>query len=1046
MSDDSNIDDLLFAEIGKALRSSSGARNERAQFAFPQIDNFEIVRELHRGGQGIVFEAMQQNPARRVALKVLLHGSFSSPQQRYRFEREVQLIASLNHPNIVTIFDSGTVDGQPFYVMEYLDGKPLNRDSRFERPNSGSPSECRRHIKKCLKLVQSVCEAVTCFQQRGLIHRDLKPENILLGSDGQPHIVDFGLARQSEVTTANSSQLQTQTGEFLGTLAYASPEQVSGKSDAVDTRSDVYALGVILYELLTGTLPHACDDSALEVLHRIAHDDAAAPSIANSAIDRDVDTIVLKALQRESEHRYQSAAQLAHDISQYLAGGPIEARRNSATYILRKTLRRHWVGFTTAAAFVVLLIASAVTAAILWQNAERELDRALQAEASEREARVEEAHHREEAEFRGYTASLAAAVGAIRAYRIHDAYDHLMQVPERLRAFEWRYVLSQIDLSIETWNTISGVHTLSQSADRSLLAVSGRDGSSHIIQANSGRTLVQLTDAGRVTALAFHPSNEIVVVGFESGELRDFDITNNEWSRTRTSVKGFVNNIEISPDGTRLIASAGLDPNSTGELTIRDFESDKVIVSEATWTHALDVGPDGQRLLTAGNDITVRNLSTGDLISSSDLGDSRCFHAQFSGDGSGVIAAASDQTIRTYTTDSLDEKSRFACQSARTTGLALHSEEPLAATCSSDGTVRLWDLRDGTEQSVFWGHLGWVYGVYFAPDETKLLSLDQYGAIKSWSSNVEVGDFRKDARGGTVNCVRYDSTGSTIATCANQNRIRLWDVASGKRVKTLRGDSGSVNQVRFSPDDRLLASACSDSTACLWNLESGQQRTLNGHTDEVLCLAFGPDADVVASGSKDGTVRVWDTHSGEQKHLLKSDDAAPIRSVDYIPDGQRLLLEKPGVVEVWRVSEERLERQWAIPINTFYATAALQPGGKLVAVGDDSGRIRLWDVDTGELNATIEYHAMALTALAFNPEGTRLVAASMDGVVKVWHVERRVELITLPSPGTIVRSIQFSPDGLRVAAGLHDGTMIWWETIPSSLRLGERLSPSGSGR
>lgn len=1042
MSDNSPTDDLLFAEIGEALRSQNGLRRDSVQIALPPIDNFNVIREVHRGGQGIVYEAMQQKPPRRVALKVLLHGSFSSPQQRYRFEREVEMIASLNHPNIVTIYDSGTVDEQPYYVMEYLDGKSLNRDPRFERPSDATASECRRHIRKCLELVGLVCEAVTCFQQRGLIHRDLKPENILICHDGQPHIVDFGLARQSDVTSENSSRLQTQTGEFLGTLAYASPEQVSGNSHSVDTRSDVYALGVILYELLTGVLPHSSNDSTLGRLQRIVNDDPSAPSIANSAIDRDVDTIVLKALQRDCNQRYQSADQLSEDIRQYLSGGPIEARRSSTIYVLGKTLRRHWVGFATSAAFIVLLVASTATALILWRNAEQQLNRALQAETSERQARIEEAFQREEAEFRGYTASLAATAGAIRDHRIHDAYDHLMLVPERLRGFEWRYRLSQIDLSAETWKTKHGMHTLSHSADRSILVVSGRGGSIHVIKAKSGQTVVELADAGAVTATAFHPSNEMIVVGFENGDLRDFDLADNAWSRTRKPISGFVNNIAISPDGTRLIASAGLDPNGTSELTIRDFETDKVILSEPTWAHAVEISPDGKRLLTSGNGLTIWNPTSGVLITSIDFNGSRCFHSRYSSDGSSIVAAASDQTIRILDSDSLAEESRFACQLARTTGLALHPGKQLAATCATDGTVRLWDLIKGEELNIFWGHLGWVHGLCFAPDASRLLSVDQFGAIKSWLSTADAGDFRKDARGGTVNCIRFNSTGLTVATCGNHSDIRLWDVATGAQLRALDSHSAFVNQIRFSDDDQRIAAASSNNTVELWNLESGQQRSLSGHTDEVLCVAFSPHAEVLVSGSRDGTVRIWDTESGQQTRILKPEVAAPVRSVEFLSEG-RLLLEKPGVLEVWHVRDQRLQRRWEIPMNTFYATASLHPNGTLVAAGDDAGRIGLWNVDTGELSATIEFHGMALTALAFNPDGTRLVAASMDGAVKVWHVARRVELMSLPSPETIVRSIHFSPDGLRAGAGLHDATMIWWEAIPSNVRLGDRHPGQG---
>ena len=1043
MNDDLPLDEMLFEEVRDALQNSADPEPVVQWSNLPPIEGYEIVRELHRGGQGIVYEARQHQPARRVALKVLLRGRFSSERQRYRFEREVQLIATLNHPNIVTIFDSGTFEGQLFYVMEFVDGKALHRDERYALPVAGNAAQMRRHTLSCLTLIETICGAVTCFQQRGLIHRDLKPDNILLGDDGRPYVIDFGLARQSENGGGGSSRLQTQDGEFLGTLAYASPEQISGNPDAVDSRSDVYALGVIMYELLTGQLPHRCDDSVVVVVQRIANDDAIPPSRLNARIDRDVETIVMKAINRDPERRYQSATLLAADINQYLGGRPIDARRDSPGYVLRKTIRRHWLGLTFAVIFVICLAASSLISFRLWQDAEREMTRAQQAELSEREARQEEALQREEAEFRGAVASLAAAQGATQNNQIQDAYDHLFRVPEHWREFEWRYALSQIDSSIDTWNAIQGMSNLSVSADGSLFAVSGRNGQIQIVEMDSRNVVLQLSDAGAVTALEFHPNNEVAVIGLADGTLRQLHVGDGAWQPTRRPVNGTVNNIAISGDGNRLVVSSGVADSGKYEFSIRDFTSDDVIVSDNVWTQAIDIDNVGRRVLTSGDELTVRDLETGAIQNSVPI--ERCQHAKFGSHGSEIFAAAFDRMIHIFDAADLQEKSRFACQAARTRGLAVDSAGSLIVTAAADGTLRSWDSRDGKPIRVFRGHLGWVHGVHFTSDRQQLFSLDQQSSVKFWHASTDVADYREFI-GDTVFDVGFNSSGETAVVSTSAGKIELRDVASGRRLRTYRAHTAAVNAAAFSPVGNLVASASADKTVHIWDVEARDPQILTGHTDNVLCTAFSPDGKSVASGGEDGTIRIWDSATGTEQAVLTSDVDAAVRWVQFLPEGNRLAAERPESLEIWGVSEDKLERRWSVPLNTWYSTAALHPDGSLIAVGDDSGRISLWNVDTGEMESLIEFHAMALTALAFNANGTRLVAASMDGAIKIWHVERRVELLSLPTANSLVHSLQFSPDGSRIAAGLHEGTILFWEAIALRDRLRIGSAPSGTSR
>jgi len=331
----------------------------------PRIEGYEIVRELGRGGQAIVYQAIQKAARRKVAIKVLLEGAHASKSAQKRFEREIELIAQLRHPNIISIFHSGTTqDRRHFYVMDYVRGAPLRQYVRDRKLT----------LEQTLGLFAGVCEAVQHAHQKGVIHRDLKPNNILVDADGAPKVMDFGLAK---LLAGPVDTLVSISQQLVGTLPYMSPEQARGNPDEVDTRTDIYALGVILYELLTGHYPYPVVGQIVEVLKHIVETPATPPSRIWSPdsgilqrsrrrsrhgrcpIDDEVQTIVLRALAKDRERRYQSAGELARDIQHYLAGEPIEAKRDSALYVLRKLARRHAPATVALLSVVAVLVSTA---------------------------------------------------------------------------------------------------------------------------------------------------------------------------------------------------------------------------------------------------------------------------------------------------------------------------------------------------------------------------------------------------------------------------------------------------------------------------------------------------------------------------------------------------------------------------------------------------------------------------------------------------------------------------------------------------------------
>ncbi|MEK7710952.1 MAG: serine/threonine-protein kinase [Planctomycetota bacterium] len=361
----------LQAKTDAAERPNPAEPDTHLTFLRQAFREYDALERIDYGGQGIVYKAVHRPTKRSIAIKILLDGAMATNHQRHRFAREVELVARLRHPNIVAVYDSGEIEERPFLVMEYVDGLPIDDHIVVhELP-----------ARQIVRMFLVVCQAVSVAHQNGVIHRDLKPANILVDQEGQPHILDFGLAKDLS-STPGAPEISL-TGQVVGTLPYLSPEQANGSAKPVDVRSDIYSLGVVLYELLVGERPYPVDGDRLSALANIvarepvgvrkalAQKEDADRSVETGDINDDLEKIVLKALEKEPARRYQSAGALADDLGRYLSGEAVLAKSASRVYLLRKTVRKFRVSIAVASAFILLLVVALVGVTAAWRRAER---------------------------------------------------------------------------------------------------------------------------------------------------------------------------------------------------------------------------------------------------------------------------------------------------------------------------------------------------------------------------------------------------------------------------------------------------------------------------------------------------------------------------------------------------------------------------------------------------------------------------------------------------------------------------------------------------
>jgi WD40 repeat protein/tRNA A-37 threonylcarbamoyl transferase component Bud32 len=838
--------------------------------------DYELIREIGRGGMGVVYKARQLSLNRPVALKMLRSASLASDDELRRFQNEAEAVALLDHPHIVPILEVGNHEGQRYFTMKLIGGSSLDKKL----------ADYLADPRSAARLVEQAAEAVHHAHQRGILHRDLKPANILLDEHGQPYVTDFGLAKRVE----GDSEL-THSGAIVGTPAYMAPEQASGRRGAVTTSSDVYGLGAILYALLTGRAPFG-GDSVEETLQHVRESAPAAPSKINPRAPRDLEVVCLKCLEKGSAERYPSAVALAADLGRFAAGEPVSARAAGVVERLAKWARRKP---TLAAAYTLGLLALLLGglgggAVWQWRAAERgrksaELARgqADTARFAEKAARGEAESQRAKFERFDYGRTIQVAHQEWREANVAAALALLDSTRADLRGWEWRYVDRLCHSELLTLRGHAGaISSASFSPDGSRIVTGSMDKTAKVWDAKSGAEVLTLKGhTGFVRSASFSPDGSRIVTGSEDMTAKVWNAKSGAEMLTLRGSSGAVVSASFSPDGSQIItnsvgfnAKVGLGQSGAFTAKVWDAKSGADVLSLKGHTEPLfsaSFSADGSRVVTASHDKTARvwDGKTGALVLTlrGHTGDVKS--ASFSPDGSRVV------------------------------------------TGSRDKTAKIWDARSGAELLILKGHTGGVSSASFSPDGSRIVTGSMDRAAKVWDarSGAELLTLDRHARG--VRPASFSPDGSRIVTGGPDTTAKVWNAKSGALVLTLKGHTGDVNSASFGPGGLHVVTGSLDGTGKVWDANSGAEiLTLKGHAAGVVSASFSPDGSRIVTGSEDKTAKVWDANSGAEVLTLKAHTGA-VRSASFSPDGSRVLTASDDMTaKVWDTAPSTHE-SWA---------------------------------------------------------------------------------------------------------------------------------------
>jgi WD40 repeat protein len=1001
----------------------------------PVIAGYEILGELGRGGMGVVYKAKQVRANRLVALKMILAGPHAVGQELARFRAEAEAVARLQHPHIVQVFDVGEQDGLPYFSLEFCPGGTLA--DRLD----GTPWPGR----EAARMIETLARAIHAAHHHGIVHRDLKPANVLLSAEGEPKITDFGLAKKLEETG------QTQAGAIMGTPSYMAPEQAQGKSHEIGPAADVYALGAILYELLTGRPPFK-GPTVVDTVMQVVADEPVPPTRLAPRTPRDLETIGLKCLQKDAKKRYASAEELSDDLHRFLEGEPVRARPVGALGRLIRWARRRPA---VAALLALVVLITAVGAGMVtwkWLEAKSALHRAVVAEAEAREtAKEEQKRACRLALDRGLTLCEAGETGRGLLWLAHalkiappDADD--LQRIIRINLASWSEYVHPLRACLEHDDTV----TASVWAGNGKVVVTGcRDKKARVWHAATGKLLHTLEHPGSVLAVACSPDGQTVVTGCGDKNARLWSIASGEQIGKSLRHARPVNVVAFSPD-SKLVATS-----SQNHLAhVWDAQSGARVgkpLHHEGMIFCLAFSPDSKKLACGGGfrapPVPVVHGSTIALLGSAlDQSPLLAASALFPGRNSPLGQTTLAGIWDVATGKRLGGSKRMEHQRPIEV-VAFSPDGKWLATASRDGTAQLWDARTAQHVATLEHDLRLSDMVFHPTDATKVLTGSMDGTAQLWDAVTGKHFLSPFVTGSWVSGVGFSPDGERLVVASADGVARLHDAGKGDAIGPPLRHPVGVSQATFDPvaGKTLLTREFREGgkVVRLWGvvpenapIRCDLRRPRNsGVAAPVLGLAYSPDGKFFLA--QKGNEEVFLHETATWKVIQRFHHGPGITRVAWRPDSKMVAtgsvvwpLGTPVSVRLWHPFDGKPCGELKHPDGVN--AVAFSPDGKFVLTGCHDGRGRIWEVDGTKQLLELSHREKSgenveVVAVAWSPDGKTVLTGAGDATARFWDADSGKQLGVLRGHQLKVQSVAWSPDGETVATGGWDQTVRLWD-------------------